>query len=130
MNDEFLTKFHKTPRAAFADALYKHLSRQPQPHFPQNLAKSLNFRNVAIVLMFLFLVAACIQTVTRLWHREKVGDIWVEVQSGNIEVSSQELTPAIAPLQGDTLPLAEAEQTYFFDIKVPAWIPEGFTWEH
>ncbi|HET9914521.1 MAG TPA: hypothetical protein VFQ13_21675 [Anaerolineales bacterium] len=130
MNDEFLTKFQKVPRAGFAEALYKQISKPEVPTSPRSFVHRLTFRNAIFVVLFLISVAACLRAVTQLWHREKIGDIWVEVQSGEIEISTQEIAPLDGVVQGDdTLPLAEAEETYRFDIKVPTWMPEGFTWD-
>jgi hypothetical protein len=128
MNDEFLTKLHRIPRAEFADSLYKRISKPETPASPRSFASRLTLRNVIFAVLFLVSVAACLRAVTQLWHREKIGDIWVEVQSGEINISPQAKAPLGRWAQGDeTLPLAEAEATYHFDIKVPTWMPEGFT---
>jgi hypothetical protein len=79
MNDEFLTKFHKTPRAEFVDALYERISHQPKSRFSQTMANQLTFRNAVVAFVFMVLVAACVYAVVeKRWN--KVGDIWVDVQ--------------------------------------------------
>jgi hypothetical protein len=128
MNDEFLTKYHKTPRAAFADALYERISGQSQPRFAQTLGQRLTLRNSVIMIALLFVVAACVYAVTdRGWR--KVGGIWVYVQT----TYKLELTPhpetewEAQPQELECLTVEETKEALRFDFHVPTWAPEGFT---
>jgi len=131
MNDEFLTKLHKTPRAAFADALYERISQQSQPRFPRILGQRLTLRNSAIMLVLIFVVAACVYAVTdRGWR--KIGGIWVQVErtfkvtlEPSIPVSAEELEAQDL----DCVTVEEAKEILRFDFRVPAWVPEGFRFE-
>ncbi len=132
MNDEFLTRFQKTPRAEFADALYKRISREMQPRVPWTLAKKLTFRNAVIVFAFLFFIAACVYAVSeKRWN--KVGDIWVEVQKTyKVDFTppsevSEEPQPIPEP---ECLSVEEARKILRFELHVPTWAPEGFTFEN
>lgn len=131
MNDEFLTKFHKTPRAEFVDALYERISRRSQPHFARTLGQRLTLRNSVIMMALLFVVAACVYAVTdRGWR--KVGGIWVQVErtykvtlEPPISVSTEELEAQ----EMDCVTVEEAKEILRFDFRVPAWAPEGFRFE-
>jgi len=131
MNDEFLTKFHKTPRAEFVDALYERISRRSQPHFARTLGQRLTLRNSVIMMALLFVVAACVYAVTdRGWR--KVGGIWVQVErtykvtlEPPISVSTEELEAQ----EMDCVTVEEAKEILRFDFRVPAWVPEGFRFE-
>lgn len=136
MNDEFLTKYHKTPRTEFADALYERISRQSQSIFTQTLRQRLTLRNSVIMIVLLFVVAACVYAVVeKPWN--KVGGIWINVQKTyKIDLSPPvDFTPpSEVPEEPETLPqdyecftIAEAREILRFDFHVPAWVPEGFT---
>jgi hypothetical protein len=130
MNDDFLTRLHKTPRPEFAEALYERISRQPQPRLSQLLVNKLTFRNAAIAFMLLFLVAACVYAVTeKRWN--KVGGIWLDVQKTlKLEFDpSEERTIEETP-DYECLTVEEAREILRFDVKVSAWVPEGFTFDN
>jgi hypothetical protein len=128
MNDEFLAKFHKTPRAEFADALYESISQQPQPRFPGTRAIKLTFRNAAVAFMFMLLVAACVYYVVTEKRWDKIGDIWVEVQR-TIKVDNPSLSgePLVMEFQPKCLSIDEAREILRFRFEVPAWTPDEFT---
>jgi len=128
MNDEFLTKIHKTPRAEFADTLYERISRQSQPNFAQALGQRLTLRNSAIMVALLFVVVACVYAVTdRGWR--KVGGIRLDVQKTyKYEFTSIPETEWKAqPQEFKCLTVEAAEEVLRFDFHVPTWAPEGFT---
>lgn len=130
MNDEFLTKFHRTPRAEFADALYERISRESQPPFTQMLAKKLNFRNAVVAIAFLFFIAACVYAVSeKRWN--KVGGIWVEVQrTYKIEFVPPPGEKLVTqPQDYECRTVEEAKEVLRFDFQVPIWVPEGFTFD-
>jgi hypothetical protein len=127
MNDEFLTKFHKTPRAEFADALYEHISQGPQPRFPGAIAIKLTFRNVVVAFMFIVLIAACVYAVVeKRWN--KVGDIWVDVQRSPKQSLGIQANPWKwhAPDDMEVANLMEAKSALEFEFGFPTWAPEGF----
>lgn len=129
MNDEFMTQFYEAPRTEFVEALYQRISRQPQSYFARMMGQRLTLRNAAIVFVLVFLVAACVYAVTdRGWR--KVGGIWVDVE-GTLELppqSSEEQT--IQPVEPECLTVEEAKKILRYEIHVPAWAPEGFTFEN
>ena len=128
MNDEFLAKYHKTPRAEFADALYERISQGPQPRVPQTRAIKLTFRNVVVAIMFILLVAACVYYAVTEKRSHKVGDIWVQVQR-TIKVDNPSLSgePLATEFQPKCLSIDKAREILQFRFKVPAWAPDGFT---
>jgi hypothetical protein len=129
MNDEFLTKIHKIPRAEFADALYERISQQSQPRLTQIVATKLTLRNSAIVFALLLLVAACVYAVTdRGWY--KVGGFWVRVEN-TVKISIPPMPEELeteSPVY-DCMTLEEAREFLRFDLQVPTWAPEGFTFD-
>lgn len=129
MNDEFLTKFHKAPRAEFADALYERISHKPQPRFPQTLVNKLTFRNAVVALAFLFFIAACVYAVSEMrWN--KVGGIWVDVQNTLKLHWDPSETSVMETPDHECVTVEEARETLRFDFQVPTWAPEGFTFEN
>ncbi|HEX2993553.1 MAG TPA: hypothetical protein VHP14_01945 [Anaerolineales bacterium] len=130
MNDEFLTQFREVPRAEFANALYERISREAQPHVSWTLAKKLTFRNAIIVFAFLFFIAACVYAVSaQRWN--KVGGIWVDVQK-TIKLEFPPGEPIIVEPSPDyeCLTVEEAREILRFELPVPAWAPEGFTFDN
>ena len=127
MNDEFLAKYHKTPRVEFADALYERISQGPQPRFPQTSAIKLTFRNAAVAFIFMLLVAACVYYAVTEKRWNKVGDIWVQVQR-TIKVDNPSLSgePLVMEVQPKCLSIDKAREILRFSFKVPAWAPDGF----
>jgi hypothetical protein len=131
MNDEFLTKIHRTPRAEFADALYERISEQPQARLAQTMAKRLTFRNAAIVFMLLLFIAACVYVVSeKRWN--KVGGIWVDVQKTiKLDFGPTGETTVVEPSPDyECLTVEEAREILRFDFKVPAWAPGGFAFDN
>jgi hypothetical protein len=128
MNDEFLAKYHKTPRAEFANALYERISQEPQPRFPQTRAIKLTFRNVAVAIICILLVAACVYYVVTEKRWNQVGGIWVEVRrtikGDNPSLSGE---PQVMEFQPKCLSIDKAKEILRFSFKVPAWAPAGFT---
>lgn len=132
MKDEFLAKFHKTPRTEFKDALYERISLQPQPRFPEMVAKQLTFRNAVVAFVFMVLVAACVYTaVEKRWN--KVGDIWVDVRKTYkaefFPVPETTEESEAQPPSYQCFTVEEARQILRFDFQVPSWVPEGFTFD-
>jgi len=133
MNDEFMTQLREAPRAEFADALYERISRQPQPGFPQTIATEQTFRNAAVAFMLILLVAACVYAVIeKRWN--KVGDIWVDVWTDDVQRAGPEQSPGIqanpwkghAPDDMEVANLTEAKSALDFEFGFPTWAPEGF----
>jgi hypothetical protein len=130
MKDEFLTQFLEAPRAEFADALYERISQQPQPRFPGTRAIKLTFRNAAVVFMVMLLVAACVYAVVEEKRPDKVGVIYVDVQRRyNIDIPSPSEMVEEEDLFEYFSSIDEAREILRFRFKVPAWAPDGFTFD-
>ncbi len=130
MNDEFLTRFYETPRTEFAKALYQRIDRQPQPYVAGILTRKLTLRNSLLILALLFLIAACVYAVTDTgWH--KVGSIWVNVErTYKVELDgpfTRTEQPGVQPARPECLMVEDAKKILRFEIRVPTWAPEGFT---
>ena len=131
MNDEFLAKFHKTPRPEFADALYERISQGSRSRFPQTIAIKLTFRNVAVALMFMLLVAACVYYAVTENRWIKIGNIWVEVRR-TVKVDNPSLSgePLVMEFQPECFSIDEAREFLQFSFKVPAWAPDEFIFSY
>lgn len=129
MNDEFLLRFRRTPRAEFADALYDRISSQPQPRSGIPMLNRLTFRNVGAMFALMLFVAACVYAVVdRGWR--KVGDIWVQVErTHKVELFSPPETSVLPAAQPECLTLDEARKIVRFEMHVPTWAPEGFVFD-
>lgn len=130
MNDEFLLRYRRTPRAEFADALYERISSQPEPRFAIPMLNRLTFRNVGAMLALMLFVAACMYAVVdRGWR--KVGDIWVQVERTHkvlyVPLAEAFEGSEIAPSVYECLTVEEARNILRFDMRVPSWMPAGFT---
>jgi hypothetical protein len=126
MNDEFLTQLRETPRAEFADALYKRISQQPQPRFSWKMLNKLTLRNAGAMFVFMLLVAACVYAVVeKRWNQ--VGEIWVDVQSNPkqpLVIQSGLWKGPAGDMEVGTL--AEAKSFLKFAFGFPTWAPNGF----
>jgi hypothetical protein len=137
MNDEFMSQLREEPRAEFTDALYKRIAQQPQPRLAQMMVARLTFRNSVIVFTLLFFVAACVYVVTeKRW--DKIGNMWLHVQ--RTETIDFRPPPDFTPqantseeLEVPPLPcwsVEEAREMLRFDLRIPTWVPEGFTFDN
>ncbi len=129
MNDEFLTRFREEPRAEFAETLYERISRETQPRVTWALAKKLTFRNAVVVFAFLFFIAACVYVVSeKRW--DKVGGIWVDVQKTiKLDFGPPGETTVVETPDYECVTMEEAREILRFEFQVPAWAPEGFTFD-
>ena len=135
MNDEFLNQFRETPRAEFAETLYQRVSRQTKPHLAQKIARKLISRNFIIAFALLLLIALPVYAaVEARWN--KVGEIWVDVQSApksSLIIQSNLYKGFGGDDKGifvgdmEVANLAEAKAILKFEFTFPSWAPEGFT---
>lgn len=126
MNDEFMYRLHRAPRAGFTDALYERISRKTE----SRLAGKLTFRNVVAGFALMLFVAACVHAITERGWR-KVGDIWVQVEKTHkalyVPPAEAFAEPAMQPQEYECLTVEEAREMLRFEIRVPTWTPVGFT---
>lgn len=128
MNDEFMHELYEEPRPQFANALYQRISQQPRPNFAHALGQKLTLRHSALLIVLLFVIAACVYAVIeKRWN--KVGGIWVDVQQtlmlewGPSDLERVEQEP-------ECLTVEEARDILRFDFQVPTWTPDGFTFDN
>jgi hypothetical protein len=126
MNDEFLLRYRRTPRAEFADALYERISSQPESRFTISMLNRLTFRNVGAMLALMLFVAACAYFVAeKRWN--KVGDIWVDVQKSPKQSLGIQSSLWKGPAgEMEVANLEEVRSALGFDFGFPTWAPEGF----
>ena len=134
MNDEFLNQFYEVPRDEFANALYKRISQDPPTRVDRPLWKYLTFRNSIVVFVLLFFIAACVYVVSeKRW--DKIGSIWVELQKTyTVDFRPPpDFAPSAETHEELELPcwsVEEAREILRFDLRIPAWVPEGFTFDN
>src|SRR4030095_155627 len=133
MNDEFLIQFREVPRVEFADALYKRISQQSQPGFAFTIWNKLTLRNAGALLVLIVVVAACAYYAATQTPYHKVGEIWLTVQKTYVpEFIPVSETPEENPVESQAydcplFSVEEARGILRFDVLVPTWAPEGFT---
>lgn len=132
MNDEFLTRYRKTPRAEFAIMLYKRISQQPQPRFAFEILNRLTLRNAGAMLVLLLFVAACTYVAATQTPYRKVGDIWLTVQK-TIKIEFIPVGTATEVTQEQPVVYYECSSTreeagkaLDFDFLIPTAAPKGF----
>lgn len=128
MNDEFMYRLQKAPRAGFADALYERISRKPE----SRLAGKLTFRSVVMGFALMLFVAACAYVVAERGPR-KVAGMWVYVEKKQL-VTHRRIPVTrdgmeTQPQDMGCVPVEEARETLRFDLRVPTWAPDGFTFD-
>lgn len=131
MNDEFLTRYRKTPRAEFAIALYKRISQQPQPRFAFEILHRLVLRNAGAMLALMLFIAACTYVAATQTPYRKVGDIWLTVQkTQKIEYIPVEMATEVTQEQPVVYECSstreEAGKVLDFDFLIPTAAPKGF----
>jgi hypothetical protein len=130
MNDEFLTHFREQPEAEFADTLYEHISKQ-KPSILSRLYTKPTIQEIVIVFLALLLIAAGVRYITTTHRWQKVGSVWVEVQNKyTVDIPPKgSVNPTLRhPSIGSMTP-SEAEKVLGFDVAIPSWMPNGFTWD-
>lgn len=125
MNDEFLIHYRQTPRRAFADDLLARLTRERRPG-RVTLLVSTPARRFATGLIALCLVAATV-LLAAPGARAAVGQLIRTI--GGIAFDFTTPPPdsrgaAIIPER--VVSLAEARATLPFELRLPAWAPDGF----
>jgi hypothetical protein len=133
MNDEFMHQYYEQPRPDFADTLYERISREARPRFSWPMMPKLTFRNAVIAFVFLSFVAACVYVATEnRWI--KVGGIWVHVvRTHKVQFIPPPVVSEESGIQFEErqcITVEEGREILRFDIKVPAWAPEGFRFDN
>jgi hypothetical protein len=127
MNDDFLTQYYQEPSKGFTLELYDRISKEK----PSLLAGRLPFRNATLALVTIILIAACIsKAAASRWN--KIGDVWVPVQTGFTQDSylwftfhPQEVRSQSQIQESASLPTVEKDWDCI--IAIPTWAPGKFT---
>jgi len=125
MNDDFLTRYRKSPPREFSEALYKRIN------VPMNIKRTSSLRRLT------FAAALCMALIAALAISPNVraafNGLIVEI-GGMIFFESEEPETLTTPLPEsqitlvpeEILPLAEAQAKLPYTISLPTWIPDGF----
>jgi hypothetical protein len=126
MNDEFLTRFRKTPPHEFSQALYERISTE------MNTQRNFNIRRITFAAAFcLALIAAlAFSPAARAAVNSLVRQIGGITYFGPDETeANQPPVPEsqITLVPQERLALSEARAKLPYAISLPTWVPEGFT---
>jgi hypothetical protein len=125
MNEDFLTRYRKSPPREFSEALYKRINVQ------------MNSKRTPLLRRVTFATALCMALIAALAFspgvRAAVNGLIVEI-GGMIFFEPDEATSQATPLPEsqitlvpeEILPLAEAQAKLPYDISLPTWVPDGF----
>lgn len=125
MNDEFLIQYRRTPRRVFADELFARLAQDRRPAV-YTLFVATPARRFAAGLAALCLIITTV-LLTAPGARAAVGQLIRTI--GGIAFDFSTLPPdssgaTIIPER--VVSLAEARVTLPFELRLPAWAPDGF----
>jgi hypothetical protein len=126
MNDDFLTRYRKSPRREFSEALYQRI------HVPMNTRRTPSLRRLtfAVALGMALIAAVAFSPSARAAVQSLVVEIGGMFLMEPDETASQ-ATPLpesqVTIVPQETLPLAEAQAKLPYSISLPTWVPDGFT---
>jgi hypothetical protein len=126
MNDEFLTRFRKSPSREFSEALYKRINAP------------MNMKRTPIVRRFIFATALGMALVAALAFSPSARAAFngLMVQIGEMfffepDETASQATPLpesqVTIVPEERLPLAEAQAKLPYSVHLPTWVPDGFT---
>jgi hypothetical protein len=125
MNDDFLTRYRKSPPREFSEALYKRINVQ------MDTKKTLSMRRLtfAAALGMALIAALAFSPTARAAFNGLILEIGGITFFEPDETSSQ-ATPLpeskVTIVPEEILSLAEAQAKLPFEISLPAWAPDGF----
>lgn len=125
MNDEFLTQYRRTPRRTFADDLFVRLTQERRPAMV-TLFVSTPARRFAAGLVALVLIAATV-LLAAPGARAAVGQLIRTIGGITFEYTTPPPDSSGATIIRErVVSLAEARATLPFELRLPAWAPDGF----
>jgi hypothetical protein len=125
MNDDFLTRYRKSPSREFSEALYRRIN------VPMNIKRTPAWRRVTFAAaLFLALIAALVFSPSA---RAAFNGLIVQIGE-MVFVEPDETAGQATPLPesqvtivpSETLSLEEAQAKLPYTIHLPTWAPEGF----
>jgi hypothetical protein len=124
MNDEFLTRFRKSPPQEFSEALYERIMTE------MNTQRNFKLRRMtfAAAICIALIAALVFSPSARAAFNSLVRQIGGMTFIGPDETVTQTPIPEseITIVPEEILPLDEARAKVPFDISLPTWVPEGF----
>lgn len=125
MNDDFLIQYWRTPRRAFADDLFARLAPERAPTGYAGLVSS-PVRAFAAGLAALVLIAATVLLATP-GARAAVGQLIRTIGGITFHYVASPPDSSEATIVPHTVvSLAEARTTLPFELRLPAWAPDGY----
>lgn len=125
MNDDFLTRFRKPPRRAFAAALYRSINT------PMNTRNKFAFRKatLAAALCVALLAAVAFSPTARAAVATLIRQIGGITYIGPEATTGQPAASAVEEhiVPEETLSLSEAQAKVPFEFHLPQWTPDGYT---
>ena len=137
MNDDFLSKFHKSPRPEFAQSLFTKLTQdiEARPFISRHSTlKRITFTLAALCLMFALILA--VSPTARVAALTVVNDIIekLSIRGVTVFVTDESLpTPATSAEGSESYSVVwtalsqhDISADYPFFAKLPTWIPNGY----
>ena len=125
MNDEFLIQYRRTPHRAFADDLYAQLTQERRPAGYARLV-STPARRFAAGLAALCLIAATV-LLAAPGARATVGQLIRTIGGITFDFTTPPPDSSGATIIPErVVSLAEARAMLPFELRLPAWAPDGF----
>ena len=125
MNDEFLIQYRRTPHRAFADDLYARLTQERRPAGYARLVFT-PARRFAAGLAALCLIAAPV-LLAAPGARATVGQLIRTIGGITFDFTTPPPDSSGATIIPErVVSLVEARATLPFELRLPAWAPEGF----
>lgn len=123
MNDDFLTRFRKSPSREFSANLYERINTPMKQQQNFTLRRFSFAAALCLALTAALLVSPNARAALQYLFREIGGVTYLEEEIPSTPLPESQVT--IVP--HETMSLAEAQAQLPFEINLPAWVPEGFT---
>lgn len=126
MNDDFLYKFHKSPRRVFAAALYERIN------FPMKEQSKYTWKRLTFAAALSLAVAAALlfspnaRAALTYIFLEIGGVTYIEDDPAAGGTATPLPESAVTTVPSEMLPLAEAREKFPFEISLPTWVPDGY----
>lgn len=123
MNDDFLTRFRKSPSREFTAALYERIN------IPMDTQKKFTLRRLTVAAALCLALAAALvfspsaRAALEFIMQEIGGVTYLEPEADSTPLPESQVT--LVP--EETVSLEEARAKLPFAIGLPAWVPEGYT---
>jgi hypothetical protein len=130
MNDDFLHQFRRPPRREFVQALAARLAAQEKEHTMHTTTQNVFFRRLALAGLILCLGAALLLAVSPAARAAAIQFIQNIAGYPFEQVDHLDGSVSGSGSHWPTARLEEIQRWLPFELRLPAWVPEGFVLNH